>query len=140
MNTDKFEWDTETLFELINYAIDTSPRKGIWSTSMILNDFMVSKLRKPILVTEDGVPQYKEDRPWYVNDRLELGGSADLDRNAKFHPSINVRYFSTQEIAEQYILENKPCLSLKDIKHYAHLSAIEEQQLLDVIKEKIGGL
>ena len=74
---------------------------------------------KPLFTTEDGVEIRETDRPYYVVD-FKINGTADLKRNKNFHPATYAKYFSTKEAAEQYILENKPCLSLNDLLEAWH--------------------
>ena len=120
MTTDKFEWTDKLVAEYVNSLIPPLEQigRGLINNAITGNkmeQFKASKLRKPILVTEDGKPQFEGDRPWYVTEKYHLGGAADLVNNKAYHPASNYKYFSTQEIAEQYIIENKPCLSVNDV-------------------------
>lgn len=70
---------------------------------------------KPVLfTTEDGVGIKEDDMLFYVL----LKHNYNLHCNpANIHDGKNpdYKYFSTKEAAEQYILEQKPCLSLNDL-------------------------
>ena len=72
------------------------------------------KAKQSLFTTEDGVDIFKGDKYWKVNNYLNLsnrqkatGSTSDLNP---------AKYFSTKEKAEEYILMNKPVLSLKDIE------------------------
>jgi hypothetical protein len=76
--------------------------------------------QKPILfTTEDGKPVYIGETYWKVTI-LEQCWKADemLMRIELSQPPSYFKYFSTKEAAEQYILENKPCLSMVYIISY----------------------
>lgn len=76
---------------------------------------LVSKVEEILFTTEDGVDIY-QDTPHYpvelkyyklhVNARGKMFSKSDKNK---------FKIFSTKEAAERYILENKPCLSLKDV-------------------------
>jgi len=64
-----------------------------------------------LFTTEDGVEIFKHGAAFYVQD--------DFNWNIVSHSGIFEKrpfpYFSTREKAEQFILDNKPCLSLNDL-------------------------
>lgn len=117
VNTDNFEWNDSLVQEFCNWFCRI-PAHEVYKADRI-KEFKASKQRKAILVTEDGKPQFEGDRPWYVTEKYHLGGAADLVNNKAYHPASNYKYFSTQEIAENYIIENKPCLSVNDVMKLA---------------------
>ena len=63
--------------------------------------------------TEDGVDVFNLDKVFYINEWSDDNVLDVLATTAsKFTQN---KYFSTKEKAEEYILMNKPCLSLNDI-------------------------
>lgn len=72
----------------------------------------IQKLKQPILTTEDGVNIYEGDEvTWLYSTNLEIAGTRKADSTM----NKSLKYFLTKEKAEEYILMNKPCLSLNDI-------------------------
>ena len=67
--------------------------------------------------TEDGVEIYKGDSAYIVwLDRKHQASHLNSDKPTNIYAIIdNVKYFSTKEKAEEYVLMNKPCLSINDI-------------------------
>lgn len=73
---------------------------------------------KPILfTTEDGVEIKEGNLFWYTNIHVwEVLSIAANNWSVNYVIVVNkYKTFSTKEAAEQYILENKPCLSLNDL-------------------------
>ncbi len=72
---------------------------------------------KPVLfTTEDNQPVYMGETYWKVTilDQCWKANETVM-REELANPPSYFKYFSTKEAAEQYILENKPCLSVKDV-------------------------
>jgi len=83
----------------------------------------IIKAEQPILVTEDGVDVSVGDSIFYVfNDETPIGNGGfnqkwkPIQIKASFNNTGNNYYklFSTLAAAEEYIIENKPCLSIKE--------------------------
>lgn len=107
----------------------------------------VKKVTKtPIFKTEDGIDVFEGDtyyylhiaanrglihiNPWDIDSQI-LGG---LGCNLKLNNSY-VKRFSTKQAAEDYIILNKPCLSLMDLKKAGYISA--SQTLKQLVKSKL---
>ena len=93
--------------ELINNKIRLYPRNSYYN----LKD--VCKAKQKLFTTEDGVDIFKGDKVYFVNTtnerfNIDICLETDLYR-------AHLLYFSTKEKAEEYILYNKPLLTLKDI-------------------------
>lgn len=79
---------------------------------------VISKVKQPLFITEDGVDIYEDDKYFWVNNEDFV---ARTTRANKRHPEQDklrpgfYHNFSTEEKAEEYILMNKPCLSINDI-------------------------
>lgn len=96
----------------------TEDKKGIIvyaeTGMMFLPAAQKAPIRKPILITEDGVEIFEGDKYWSVIcfDAPTVGSadySWELDK--RIHKT-----FSTKEAAEEYIKWNKPMYSLNDVK------------------------
>jgi hypothetical protein len=85
--------------------------------SILLRSKQLQHIKQPLFTTEDGVDIFKNiDKyytPIYIVDKALNIRYCEKDFNVKH--SENVKYFSIKEKAEEYILMNKPCLSLNDI-------------------------
>jgi hypothetical protein len=69
--------------------------------------------KQPLFTTEDGKEVYKGDDVFFVRDDFS-SGCAKAGVCAKWGNAMII-YFSTKEAAEEYVLMNKPLLSLNDL-------------------------
>ena len=102
--------------ELINNKIRLYSRNSFYN----LND--IEKFKQPLFTTEDGVDIFEGDKIYSIESSLneineKIAGI--YTRSSINHPVEHWykdnKYFSTKEKAEEYILMNKPCLSLNDV-------------------------
>lgn len=104
-----------------------------FSTKERANDFIKEYnecVKKPILITEDGVDIFEGDDYYYVSkEKLNIVyvESSDKRFDSKKEGLLDFKYKSN---AEEYILINKPLLSLNDL-----LSVWATDGLYDVYKE-----
>lgn len=104
---------------------------------------------KPLFTTEDGLDIFKHDNVWWVAVNEEHDTPSG-DKTWSFNKflwkgipttSKNYKCFSTQEAVEEYILMNKPCLSINDclkIKKSWYANSLSlEQNLKDLVKSKL---
>lgn len=94
------------------------------------------KAKKSLFTTEDGVDIYKGDNYYYT--RKDTHGIV-YTGNASFVPHSDLITFSTKEKAEEYIIMNKLCLSIKDIRDihsYGFKNSSLENKLKDLVKQK----
>lgn len=109
----------------------------------------LKKAKQPLFTTEDGVDIFKNiDKyytPIYIVDKALNIRYCEKDFSVK--PSENVKYFFNKEKAEEYILMNKPVLSLKDVASI-YISAdkpitdttsfsAQNRRIQDLVKSKI---
>lgn len=75
--------------------------------------------KQPLFTTEDGVEIFENDYVaivnlgnWIITDHI-----ADSGWDKEYNPNYGNTYkrFSTKEAVEEYILMNKPCLSINDV-------------------------
>lgn len=112
-----------------------------------LNTILVVK--KPLFTTEDGVEIFKNDEKlfevilnnFHINENIPLAACNDfLDKRNDGYPS---KVFSTKQAAEEYILMNKPCLSINDLQkikivdNYDLSIEIEVEDLIQLVKQKL---
>jgi hypothetical protein len=76
------------------------------------------KAKQPLFTTNDNKAIYSwHEVVWFVNGSWYLGSEQasayDVEKLSHF------TYFSTKELAEEYILMNKPCLSLNDVVEHS---------------------
>jgi len=118
---DNFQWTDEIIEEIVGQA----HRDGFHQQPLSLHDriekFKESKQPKPLFTTEDGVEIFEGNEYWYIMDCVNNGKWEIQKKTAHGtgHNSKHIR-FSTKETAEEYILMNKPCLSLKDVVEQWH--------------------
>jgi hypothetical protein len=100
------------------------------------------KIKKPLFTTEDGVDIFEGDTYYkVVNESFQL---LIMERASKGE-SLRSKVFSTKEKAEEYILLNKPVLSLKDVasiypginKSHPDKPSSQSERLKNLVKSKI---
>ncbi len=85
--------------------------------------------KKFILRTEDGYNVYEGMSCYYVLNDTVFTASSPCG-------SKDVKYFKYKKAAEQYVFENKQCLSLNDVRSVVPLSKFEEYYLRQLAKGK----
>jgi hypothetical protein len=92
-----------------------------------INDVQHAK-ETALFITEDGKPIFKGETFYEVN----LTDFFVLAESALHQPPYDkyYKYFSTKEKADEYVLLNKPCLSLNDL-----LSVWDEQASVDLYRK-----
>jgi len=77
------------------------------------------KVNKPLFTTQDGKEIFKDQYFWYVTNCFKI---REYSADECWTPKIDGVEFSTKELAEEYVLMNSPCLSVKAtmkiIEHY----------------------
>ena len=95
----------------------------------------ISKIEKskPVLFKSfDGVDIYESDGIFIVNKFFSLGFS----KGVSYNNHKDNKFFSTQEAAQEYILMNKPCLSINDVTK--NLEAFKNNKfILNELKELV---
>jgi hypothetical protein len=81
-----------------------------------------TKYKQPLFTTEDGIDVFEGDKPWVAclnndDDEHIYQWRGQTTGFLKGDSPINtLKIFSTKKAAEEYILMNKPCLSINDLK------------------------
>jgi hypothetical protein len=91
----------------------------------------------PLFRTHDGVDIFEGDEYWFIN------GGNNYDIYIRFAKSGHGnggawQYFSTEQAAKEYILMNKPCLSVSEILSYIDIGSLCAERLKELAKEKIN--
>ncbi len=74
-------------------------------------------IEQPLFTTEDGKSIYEEnENVWIVDGDLSIGEYKARVAKSWYDRYENSHIFSTKEKAEEYILMNKPCLSLNEVR------------------------
>lgn len=110
--------------------------------------------KKPLFITEDSKELWnKEDKvysvcpkgTWEKLDTLTAGYLAGIGRKGVHgRPFSNWKHFSTPELCDEYILQNKPVLSYNDVMEFTickgigtYLSTAEIERLKELVKSKL---
>jgi hypothetical protein len=93
----------------------------------------VVKHAKNVLFTAlDGVDIYEGDKCYAVSDNFNILYTSYVPND--YQKQGIVRSFSTHEKAEEYVIMNKPCLSINDLKSWGVISV---DTLVKIVKTKI---
>jgi hypothetical protein len=127
----------------ISLAKETSSlKKGIWvnyegGAQHFSNTI---KVKNKLLTTEDGVDIYVGDQTWILHkNSWHLSPKPTKHNNENWFQSEEPAHwsFSNKEAAEAYMLNNKPCLSLDDIRRSLNLPTSQINYLVKLIKNKL---
>lgn len=119
---------------------DGQPKKRIFGIGQIEKIPTQPKEEKPVLfITEDGQPAYIGCRYWLLCVLSEDWPiNETIMRQELATPPSYFKYFSTKEAAETYVLNNKPCLSINDIKEACDANKFYNRQaLINFLTKKI---
>jgi hypothetical protein len=92
--------------------------------------------KQPLFITEDGIDIYEGDEIFIVNKSFNIGFS----KGVKYNNHKDNKFFSSLESVQNYIIENKPCLSLKEVKdcyNYAPKNSPLYDDLINNLELKI---
>lgn len=111
----------------------------------------IEHYKKPLFTTEDGVDIFEDDDIYWIWDDFSGGikcnkfnddcGEYDVKLVLNKHEGIEGIGFSTKEKAEEYILMNKPCLSINEVMNVAY-NPVESytsssRKLKEIVKSKL---
>jgi len=105
----------ETIETITTNSIRSSIKQGVWFTYNSGSSHMdhAIKQKQPIYLTHDGKDIFVGDRILWVNKDSLLHGDFTADYGSLFL-SDQVAYFLSAVDAQDYIIENKPALSIKE--------------------------
>ena len=100
-----------------------------------LEDMVKTKI--PSLRTEDGIDIFAGNIINSVHKRTFQISYGGIIRST-FVKNSDYLYFSTKEAADEYVLMNKPCLSVNDVMNVFNYGLLEtKNQLKDLVKNKL---
>lgn len=96
----------------------------------------IQRIKKPLFTTEDGVDIFEGDSYWKVSNNFNKSGVRLAKQTFRGNASnCTSKYFKTLKSAEEYILMNKPCLSINDV---TNTLANYSTNLINNLKNKIN--
>lgn len=135
---DKCDIDGQT-FTIDRFSLADNTIYFIESLNNPVCDITDDQLKKVkfLFTTEDDVDIFEGNYYWIVMPSYKAP-SREI-RSTLYLSYPEAKYFSTKEAAEEYILMNKPCLSINDIKTACHMSwyALEIDKLKKLIKSRL---
>jgi len=132
---------SEFKIDSFNSLLFQVPILNIGHSWMCIAD--AKKAKTPLFTTEDGVDIFEGDLYWYVHSlTFELRKMFNSNYNSdNLYSNKLLKFFSTKEAAEEYILMNKPCLSIKDIDsintYTSERLQISRSVLKNLVKSKL---
>ena len=104
----------------------------------------LKKAKQPLFTTEDGVDIFEGDNLYSIDNMLNIRKhllfNARYDDNTLLNNRIffnsDYKHFSTKEKAEEYILMNKPYLSLSDV--WDNLKVKDQKEVMKFVKSKLN--
>ena len=110
-----------------------------------LNSIKHSKQK--LFTTEDGVDIFEGDKIYWVNintfEKVNCNKYNDDLGEISIKSLLSKKYeckaiaFSTKEKAKEYILLNKPCLSLQEIKETTTIKGLSLKKLEKLVQQKL---
>lgn len=108
-----------------------------YSLNTTVELIFLNKVKEPLFTTEDGVDIYEGDYCSHVNiSDLTKRARTSYNTGNSYNPKIT-KYFSTEEAAEEYILMNKPCLSILDVLDSQDNTYFLANKLKQLVKQKL---
>lgn len=136
-----FTIDDKTKYGTITEFYLTHDNFIVYKTSTGSSGVNISlwkKTKKPLFTTEDGVDIFEGNEYTFVRSNYSYKTCIAISSHESSKLSNDyLGDFSTKEAAEEYILINKPCLSINDIKtlRYKNLM-IYDEDLKQLVKSK----
>jgi len=141
----EFQWNDETVLEFVQFTLKNSSL--LQSRYADIKQFKLSKQHKKVIITtEDGVDYYENEKKDIYGVHTRGGynsvGAWKSNVHKQFYPVLKEHYelfFSTKEIANEYILNNKPLLTLNEIRKVGNCedNNIYYRRLVDIAKSKL---
>ncbi len=125
-------------FEIMNIE-ETNPTGSIWREINNIRKKAPKEEQSPVLfVTHDGVNVYGGEHLYSVDNKTWgiLSDDCNNEREATLWNKGDDKIFSSKEAAEQYIITNKPLLSISDC--CIGLPSGQFDRLTEIAKEKLA--
>jgi hypothetical protein len=110
----------------------TTPIRHSWTIASL------KKVKLPLFTTTDGKEIFEDQTVFYVNFTYKMHEVSSKEVWLQFLSEKEEAVFSTREDAEAYVIENNPCLSLKDIYSVWAISPKERTPIEELVKRKLA--
>jgi hypothetical protein len=132
----------KTIETITTNSIRSSIKQGVWFTYNSGSSHMdhAVKQKQPIYLTHDGKDIFEGDKVWWVNKEAFYYDYFPAFSGLKFSSDINA-YFLTEEEAKNYIIENKPALSIKEFWEITGMSTSnfnKNTYMKNLVKERLN--
>lgn len=125
-----------TKFEILDDVLIVFIDNVTWITL-----HLVKKVKQLLFTTEDGVDIYYGAKVHSVDKNFLISADDNRYIPENFKPKLEYKYFSKREAAEEYILLNNPCLSIKEIAPIFGMFHLDNSKLsLDRLSDKLKDL
>jgi len=125
-------------FEIINNELKIFQQQHINSSKykpLLIQDLI--KVKQPLFKTEDGKEIYEGDNTFGIDEKYQFLKFNGWVWKKNESPNKLHKHFSTKEKAEEYIIMNKPCLSINDVLSVGQRVIVDEGKLKQIVKSKI---
>jgi hypothetical protein len=95
----------------------------------------ITKSKQPLFTTEDGVEIFEGDEYCTVTEQFSIFDFKAGKKHIQSYP--NSKLFSTRKKAEEYVLMNKPCLSINEIVTAQEKYFLLYYGLKEIVKSKL---
>lgn len=97
----------------------------------------LQKTKQSLFKTEDGKEIYEGDNTFGIDEKYQFLKFNGWVWKKNESPNKLHKHFSTKEKAEEYIIMNKPCLSINDVLSVGQRVIVDEGKLEQIVKSKI---
>jgi len=136
------------------FVITSKNKVNVWRTTIIIpsetSELLntIYKIKQPLFTTEDNIDVFEKYNFWFLqdlnSDHLKYWDWRVMSRDNDIYLKDKIK-FLTKEGAEEYILMNKPCLSINDIILSSKMNQFSsdfglsylKQLLIDLVKFKL---
>ena len=114
-----------------------SDRNAYFLTKEAAEDYI--KRNKPLFTTEDGVGIKKGDTYYFVDTNLKISLAPNANAGSGWYDEI--KYFSTYETAQYYVIVNAKVLSIEEFWEFVSKpgsNIVKQKQLKRLVKERLN--
>lgn len=125
-----FIWTDDKVME---FVLTECNKYNTWDKSGLANFIDKFKQKKAAFITDDNVTVYEGDKVYLVDGTL-LNCVVPMPVTKRVK---DIYYFSTREVAEDFMLYNHKGLSIYDVEKLCVLQEDIKQKLFDLIKSRL---
>lgn len=122
MSEHNLKWTDADMIQFGRECIFSIANKVPTTTQDTLDKFKASKtpVKEKLFTTTDGVDIYFGEWCWVVSPETSFGWTPCKVLMNATPLDVRGKYFSTEQAASEFVLLNKPCLSVQDLL-YCHV-------------------